>query len=253
MSGSFKALAALAARLEALAGWLMPGHCLFCLAAIEGRALCCDRCRFDLPLNHHPCRRCAEPLPESADGRLECGRCVITPPQFDEAFVPFLYGGGIAELVQRFKYGADRRAAEVLYGLVCERLLEEMARRRSAGALPPEALVVASLHEERARQRGFDQSLWLGRRLSAALGCRLVPAHRLRVGDVQHRLSRAERFRNLRHAYRVDVALPQRVLLFDDVMTTGATLEALANACRRAGAWHCTALAAARTPADRMI
>ena len=104
------------------------------------------------------------------------------------------------------------------------------------------------LHPQRARERGFDQAGWLARRLARRLGVPLVRAERHRDTPSQRGLDRGERRRNVRGVFRVEAPLPARVALLDDVMTTGATLNALALACRRAGAREVEAWAVARTP-----
>ncbi|QTF91487.1 phosphoribosyltransferase family protein, partial [Halomonas sp. BM-2019] len=112
----------------------------------------------------------------------------------------------------------------------------------------PQAVVPVPLHPRRARERGFDQAEWLARRLARRLEVPLRRARRVRHTPSQRGLDRAERRANLRDAFRVEAALPPRVVLLDDVMTTGATLDALAAACRRAGAAEVEAWAVARTP-----
>jgi ComF family protein len=116
----------------------------------------------------------------------------------------------------------------------------------------PEALVAVPLHPSRARERGFDQGHWLARRLARQLERPLMPAVRVRNTPSQRDLPRKARFTNLRRAFRVTSPLPTRVVLLDDVMTTGATLDALASACRKAGAEEVEAWAIARTPRDAL-
>lgn len=244
---------ALYERLERLALWLLPGYCFFCLAPSVAGEPWCRACWRTLPFHLHGCPRCAEPLPERVAAGTLCGRCLQSPPAFDEAIAPFLYRGQIARLVQRFKYQHDRRAAGVLLRLYAKALADDKAERTQRSAAMPEALVVASLHESRARERGFDQSLWLGQALAGRLGLPLFEATRTRRPGAQHRLGRAARRANVRGSYRLEKPLPACVLLLDDVMTTGATLDALAHACRCAGAARCIATAAARTPAERPI
>jgi len=224
-------------------GWLrraLPGRCAFCLAALPGEAPWCAACFAGLPWNLPACDGCGEPQPPAQAG-LRCGRCLRRPPAFDRARVPLRYAAEVAGLVQRFKFDASPRAGSLL--------LELLATRLSADARAwPEALVAVPLHPRRARERGFDQALWLSRRLALRLGCPLVRAQRLRDTPSQRGLDRGERRKNLRAAFAVPATLPGRVALVDDVVTTGATLEALALSCRRAGAREVEAWAVARTP-----
>ncbi|WP_243409144.1 ComF family protein [Kushneria phyllosphaerae] len=161
--------------------------------------------------------------------------------------MPFLYEDNIASLIQRFKFNADRRAGQILLQLMVQ------AFRSHQGPCHVQAIVTADLHPGRARKRGFDQTLWLGKRMARALDLPLYQATRRRLTPTQRGLSRPARKRNVRRVYQVTSPLPAQVLLLDDVMTTGATLEALSSACREQGAAHVTAAALARTPAGHAI
>ena len=117
-----------------------------------------------------------------------------------------------------------------------------------AGAPRPHALVPLPLHQVRLRRRGFDQTLEFARPLARILGIPLRDDLLVRVRDTapQSRLDAPARRRNLRGAFavRTDGPLPAHVALVDDVMTTGTTLHAAAEALRRAGvarveAWVC--------------
>ncbi len=223
--------------------WLrrqLPGRCAFCLGIAEQAHPWCGTCFAALPWNLPACPRCAEPLL----GRLQarpCGRCLRDPPSFDRSRVPLRYAQEVAGLMQRFKFSGSPRAGAVLLALLEAGLPE-------AALAWPEALVPVPLHPRRARERGFDQAEWLARRLARRLQLPLVRAQRRRNTPTQRGLDREERRRNLSGAFVIEAALPYRVVLLDDVMTTGATLGALAVACRAAGAREVEAWAVARTP-----
>lgn len=224
-------------------GWLrrmLPGRCAFCLGPCQGGAPWCRACLASLPWNRPACPGCAEPQPGRGRGRL-CGRCLRRPPAFDAARVPLRYEAEIAVLMRRFKFQASPRAGGVLLAL----LLEDLSN-----APRPEALVAVPLHPRRARARGFDQGRWLAERLARRLRVPRLRAERCRDTPSQRGLDRRGRRGNLRGAFRVAGPLPRRVVLLDDVMTTGATLDALARACRRAGAEEIEAWAVARTPVE---
>ncbi|WP_456270051.1 ComF family protein [Kushneria sp. AK178] len=223
----------------------MPGYCSFCLAGTVGDRPWCDACFRGLPWHDSACPVCSEPRPASVPEDVPCGHCLKHRPDFDDSRVPFLYEEEIAQLIQRFKFSADRRAGRILLQLMLH------AFKTQRGSM--EAIVTADLHHQRARERGFDQTLWLGRRMAEALDLPLYRAMRLRSTPTQRGLSRSARRRNVRRVYRVTSPLPSAVLLLDDVMTTGATLDALSRACREQGATHVRAGALARTPAARAI
>ena len=128
------------------------------------------------------------------------------------------------------------------------RLLSELMLEACAGAERPHALLPIPLHRARLRQRGYDQALELARPIARVLGSPLRPdlLRRARNTAPQSRqLHASERHRNLRGAFTATAAaMPAHVALVDDVMTTGATLRAAAEALRQAGveridAWVC--------------
>jgi ComF family protein len=218
----------------------LPGRCAFCLGEAEREHPWCAACFVELPWNLPACPCCAEPLPGRPEER-PCGRCLRSPPAFVRSRVPLRYEQEVAGLVRRFKFEASPRAGAVLLALFEAGLPETVLAW-------PQALVPVPLHPRRARARGFDQGEWLARRLARRLERPLVRARRCRDTPSQRGLDRMERRRNLNRAFVIEAALPPRVALLDDVMTTGATLEALASACRAAGAREVEAWAVARTP-----
>ncbi|WP_232340876.1 ComF family protein [Bisbaumannia pacifica] len=217
----------------------LPGRCAFCLGPAERQAPWCHDCLLALPWNLPACPRCGEPQAGQGLGR-PCGACLRRTPAFDRTRAPLRYAGAVEGLVRAFKFHASPRAGSVLLELFLRDL-----------TLPPvAALVAVPLHDRRARRRGFDQADWLARRLARRLELPWIEARRVRDTPSQRGLDRPARRANLRRAFRIDSALPARVALVDDVMTTGATLEALALACRRAGAETVEAWAMARTPLE---
>ncbi|TFH88261.1 ComF family protein [Billgrantia azerbaijanica] len=218
----------------------LPGRCAFCLGAGERGCPWCAPCFAALPWNQPACPCCGEPGVDGLAGRI-CGACLREPPGFARTQAPLRYVGEVAGLMQRFKFQASPRAGTVLVALLEAGL---PAERRAW----PEALVAVPLHPRRARARGFDQAHWLASRLARRLALPMVRAVRRRDTRSQRGLDRAGRRRNLRHAFAVERALPRRVVLLDDVMTTGSTLDALARACRESGAEEVEVWAVARTP-----
>ncbi|GGX90920.1 phosphoribosyltransferase [Litchfieldella qijiaojingensis] len=232
--------------------WLrhaLPGHCAFCMGATQPGKPWCEPCVVALPWNLPACPQCAEPMTAS-DGKKEClcGACLSRPPSFVRARVPLRYEDEIALLVQRFKFSASPRAGNLLVALLEQALHRELGRPGACNVAWPDGLVSVPLHPRRARQRGFDQADWLASRLGKRLGVSCHRASRHRMTPSQRGLTSRERRANLRQAFSVPTALPARVALVDDVMTTGATLEALGQACLAAGAQEIEVWAVARTP-----
>ncbi len=221
---------------------LLPARCLLCGArGAEGRDLC-GACAEDLALNQPACARCALPLAVTSP---LCAACIKVPPPFAAAWAPFRYGHPLDLLEARFKFRADLAAGRVLSHLL-------VIRAGIDAPTLPDAIVPIPLHRARLRTRGYNQALELARPLAAALGLPL--RHdllvRARATDAQSALDAKARRRNVRGAFALsdDAALPAHVALFDDVMTTGATLREAALTLRRAGVARVDAWALARAP-----
>lgn len=213
--------------------------CLLCSRPAGTAAGICHACSADLPQLQCACPRCALPLPVAAT----CPRCLRRPPVFDAAHCAWHYAYPVAQLVRRFKDRGDMAAAHSLTMLAAAQL--------GPPAPPPDILVPVPLHWRRYWQRGFNQAQVIATKLGDAWG---LPVHtgklrRARAGASQRGLDRRQRLRNLEGCFvargRFDGL---HVGLVDDVMTTGATLEAAARTLHSAGAVSISAFALARTP-----
>lgn len=228
-------------RLAALPGRLWPAHCLGCAATIApGERDLCPACTRDLPWNRCACLRCGLPLPLPAEA---CGRCRRRPPPLTETHAVFRYEAPLDRLLPRLKFHDDLAAGRLCADLMADAL---------AGAARPETVIPLPLHRRRLRARGFDQTLELARPLARTLALPLRDDLLARVRETapQSRLDAVARRRNLKGAFAVrpGIVLPAHVALIDDVMTTGATLHAAADALLRAGvarvdAWVCARVA----------
>lgn len=202
---------------------------MLCLGA-SGDSGICAGCRNDLPLIENPCAGCAAPL---SSGSL-CSRCLNTPPPFRRVSIPYRYAHPLSTLVHALKFRRRLEAAAVLGALLADFL--ELSGRDA-----PQCIVPVPLHPRRQRQRGFNQSLEIARPLAQRLGIALEPrlARRTRPTAAQSSLrDAAARRSNVRGAFSVDAKLAataRRVAIVDDVVTTGATAIALAQAMRAAG------------------
>lgn len=236
-----------------LASLLWAARCLVCSEPGEAGWELCRQCRIELPLNPGACRRCAIPLAMpagAAGGDREClpdtcDACDIDPPPIDRTVAPFLYAPPLDRLLPRFKFHQDLAAGRLLSGLMATTLPpRQLAEWQSA------VLVPVPLHRGRLRRRGYDQGLELARPLARGLriplSARLL--HRIRHTSAQSSLDADERRDNLRDAFSVAAAAPPHVVLVDDVMTTGATLHAAAEALLAAGTRRVDAWVCARVP-----
>lgn len=215
---------------------LLPQNCLLC-AAYSGKSLLCTACAADLPrLNLPACPICAHPSPQ---GEI-CGQCLKHLPAFDATRAAFIYDFPLDALVKTLKYGGNLAVAEFLAGEMMD----------AAPSSHPDLLVPMPLHPQRLKERGFNQSLEIARRLSQTWGIPLVTAGitRTRHNEPQASLPLAKRAANVRGIFTVSGDFKDKsILLVDDIMTSGASLNELAKMLKKAGANRVECLVAART------
>jgi ComF family protein len=228
-----------------LAGRL-PRNCLLCEGATAGTALC-PSCRDDLPWNLHACWRCGLPL--GAPDEQLCVACEQQPPLQVRTLAPLLYGFPVDHLVSGLKYHGRLAHAPLLGGLLLEHV--------QAAAVPvPDLLLPVPLHAQRLAERGCNQALEIARPLARhfrrPLEIRLLQRERATVAQMS--LDAASRARNPQGAFRIDenrlatLGHVHSVAVIDDVMTTGATLTAIATTLQQAGIAHVEFWVVARTP-----
>jgi ComF family protein len=218
----------------------LPQACLACGEASVDGPLCAE-CRAALPWNDSACARCALPLPQPA---ALCGRCLRRPPPQGATLAPLRYAEPVDQLLTALKFGHSLAAGRALSQLLrdCADLPPLLAGVTLATAVP--------LHRQRLRERGYNQALELLRPLLVGRGITLAldALQRARVTAAQTGLDAAQRRRNLRRAFTADPATVagHRVLLMDDVITTGATAAEAARTLLAAGAIEVRVLAVAR-------
>lgn len=229
-------------------GLVFPGPCEVC-RSWSGQALC-DACVQRLAPIRPRCRRCGLALGVAAD---RCGSCLQDPPQQTGTVCAVDYGPPWDGLIARFKYHGSVELADPLASLITR----AVASRGGAPPLP-DWVVPIPLSRERLAERGYNQAWELARRVARSLQRpTLVDAlERLHQPGHQAALSRVDRLQALRSAFWVaDGAsrrlLDTRVALVDDVMTTGATADAAAQALLRGGAAAVEVWVLARTPDRR--
>lgn len=202
----------------------------------------CAACAAGLRPLHRSCPGCALPLPEGLPPLSRCGVCQRQASPVEAAWAAYRYVDPLAKLLLNLKFHGDLAVAATL-----GRYLAEQSCPLDLGSV--DYLIPAPLHHSRLRQRGFNQALELCRPLARRhhLEIRQDVLLRSRATQEQSRLDARQRRRNVRKAFVCRSRLDgEHVLLFDDVMTTGATLHAMARTLKAAGAGHISAMAVAR-------
>jgi ComF family protein len=218
---------------------LFPQHCVLCQCPVKNSQLSiCTACTHDLPWQHAAvCPQCGL----TAANNSLCGHCLKSPPAFDATHALFRYHRPIDAVLQKYKYGNALTIAD-LFG----KLLSD---NRQSGELP-DLLVPMPLHPQRLQERGFNQALEIARIVARELSIPLDfdSCKRVKLSAPQATLPLKQRVRNMRNAFVCNRRLEgMKVALVDDVMTTGASLHALAAAVRKAGAASVECWVVART------
>jgi len=224
------------------ASWLerLPSQCAVCHEWPSQPV--CEACVTRFAPAVARCRTCALPVP---DGVAQCGECVRHPPPLDACVAATHYAWPWRDCIARFKFQGEAGWAASLATLMRSAPWAEPALDACDLALP------MPLAPRRLRERGFNQALLLARHLAAdKIDATLLL--RTRETDAQSGLTRAERLHNLRGAFVLDPMRAasvhgRRVVLVDDVMTSGASLFAAAHVLRAADAVHVAAIVFART------
>ncbi|MGF6089008.1 ComF family protein [Pseudomonas sp. 18173] len=221
-------------------------NCLLCDEIADGTLPVCMACETELPWLGDHCQTCALPLPAAG---LTCGHCLQQPPAFEQVITPWTYSFPVDSLITRFKHNAKWP-----FGRLLAELLVQYLQHRFEDDLPrPDVLVPVPLASRRLRQRGFNQAAMLAQWLGTGLGipCDERLLLRPQDTDAQQALNAEARRKNLRNAFALApgaVVKGRHLALIDDVLTTGATAQALARLLMDAGAARIDVYCLARTP-----
>lgn len=221
---------------------VLPPQCLACAKPVADPGALCAACWGGLKLIERPyCERLGTPFPADFGPGLVSPRAMAHPPATDRIRAVARFDGAARELVHRLKYGDAVHLARAMGGMMA---------RAGHELLDGQALVVpVPLHRGRLWRRRFNQSALLAHAIAKSSGAGLAPhaVERVKATRPQVGLSAAQRAENLAGAFRVSedgkaAIAGRRVVIVDDVLTTGATVDRLARLIRRAGAASVDAL-----------
>lgn len=218
-----------------------PHRCPSCNMPCKKPEIFCPTCRVGIePIVEPLCPRCFIPY-ESGETHL-CNSCRLNPPPFERAVAVFRYGGEIATAIQKFKYSGQVHLGKSLGSLL----------RHHLKALNPDIITPVPLDPARLSVRGFNQSFFLIKGATHKTKSHVLPRLlvRLRRGSPQAAKTISERKKLKPSVFAVrypKLIRNHKVLLVDDVMTTGATARACSQAIIQAGAESVSVLVLART------
>ena len=210
--------------------YVLPPYCVLCSFTSDQMGHLCSICREDLPYIIFACKSCGLALEK--DDIQRCGACLKDPFSTGLALVPFHYQPPIDHLVYQFKFFNDLKIAPVLAELL-EHYLHPIYNEHW-----PQVIIPIPLHIDRLKERGFNQSLEIGKILSKKLG---IPVDydsfvRHKKTKTQSHLNAKLRAENMRNAFSlVKPLIYKHVAILDDVITTTQTIRSFSKILRKAG------------------
>lgn len=217
---------------EQLLSLVYPHRCPVCDGIPDYGARICPECEEKLVYIGEPvCKKCGKPLGvEEEEYCYDCGR---HRHEFDGGKALFVYQGRIRDSLWRFKYQNRREYAYFYAKRTAERCGAWILRREI------EAIVPIPLHKRRRRERGYNQAELYARHLGRMLGIPVETRLLIRVKQTapQKELSDIQRKNNLKRAFKCNANIVQfkKVLIVDDIYTTGSTMDAAAEALKHTG------------------
>lgn len=230
---------------RAVADAMLPPRCMSCRCRLTDPNNLCGSCWREVHFIRAPlCDKLGIPLPFGGDELMVSAAAYADPPDYDRARAVARYDGRMRTLIHQFKF-MDRGDLKVLFG-----------RWLAASGAPLladcELIMPVPLHRRRLLSRRFNQSAMLAKEVGRSSGLAVYPngLRRVRRTRPQIGLSEDQRRANVRRAFKLTAAAEaavagRRVLLVDDVITTGATVNACARVLKRAGASRVDVLALA--------
>ena len=208
-----------------------PARCAVCDDVIASDELLCGKCAVKIrPIRGDTCRKCGKVLNDT--GRLYCYDCSRKIHFYDRGFAVFEYGD-IKKSLYRFKY-SGRAEYAAFYAYAADRFIGRELR-----ALGLDAVIPIPIHRARMTKRGYNQAYELAKELSERIGVPVrddIISRRINTVPLK-KLSEEERKNNLKNAFIIasnDVKL-KKILLVDDIYTTGSTIDAVSRLLKSAG------------------
>ena len=237
---------------------LLPSFCLLCDDHSQNAEALCEPCQKELPILSNPalpnpllsnpllskyCIKCAQTLSGSCSNTLVCGTCLKHPPPFDKIFALFPYEPPVTRFITLLKFQADFKYASFFAKWFIHKIQEEWYQHEPL----PQLILPVPLHDQRLKERGFNQALEIGKWISNkfSIPIDLYGIKRIRETKAQSGLSSIARKDNIAGAFQAfrDYATLS-IALLDDVVTTTSTITEISRILRQKGAksihvWCC--------------
>ncbi len=217
---------------------ILPPNCILCRNYHPRTRTnpVCPSCVQALPFNTPPfCLKCSRHLDHGNHNGI-CASCHDHPPIFDEAWGMIRYEGMAKDLLHRFKFH-DKTSLRHAFGDIIETFLTHYSISFDRDSI----LMPIPLHPLRLRERGYDQALLLANAISSVTELPVLHSHLIRVRNTPHQtgLNQKERFTNITGAFKIkpsSTVQNKKIILVDDLLTTGATVNEAAKALKAGGA-----------------
>lgn len=244
--------------------WQLPqsskAECLLCRADFKrvsnpASDMLCQGCWQDLPWNTEACATCALPMPQTVD---ECAACLTNQAHYSQTHYskthyshmhcPLRYEFPADVLIKNYKYRSMRYYLPLLEDIIKATIIVNTPLLEQL-----DAVIAVPQDPKRAKERPYHVASKLAQTISKLSGLPLLTGKLIKIksSPAQASLDKAQRLSNLRRCFEIKGDIPERILLVDDVVTTGATAETLASLLRDNGAEHIEVWALARTPSPK--
>ncbi|MBS6194686.1 MAG: ComF family protein [Clostridiales bacterium] len=217
-----------------LLDWIYPRRCVFCDDLLgKNEKYLCRECRkkVPVPIREPRCKKCGKPLNRAE--QEYCRDCRRGDQMYDGGMGIFLYKDPLKQSLMRFKFHGRKEYGEFLGKLMCTYSTEFISRIR------PEVILPVPLHKKKQNARGYNQAQILAEEVSRgfSIPIRTDLVLRKKFTKAQKELNRKERKKNLEQAFTVEgqAGQYQRVLVVDDIYTTGSTVNAIAGKLKKQG------------------
>lgn len=226
----------------------LPPLCPSCKNFTASTEAVCSACAQKIfHIDQNRCKICSMPFELAIGDDMECGECLKTPPFFDKIYTPFLYEGTIVTLILQFKHHDALFLAPIL-----SHFLQNYAKDQNINA---DIIMPVPLHTKKFLKRKYNQSHILAQPLAKILN---IPTHndllkRVKDGS-QKGKNKSERQKNVRHMFSLtdsEKIKGKHILLVDDVVTTGATVNEIARLLKKHGAIQVNVISLARVSYNR--